>query len=276
MRVPANGNPPCDQRVGVSAPVRGPAPYTYERVAALHPEEGLKRSNTRIYDNSILLDSSYFVSWIGRVGAEGPHRGTPGRAPFRVQLHFLFGAVPHQSKTPGLDDLVPYHSGVPIDLEVFSRPQCFVRVRSSSQPRSDVACVILRHILHQKKDMSSSAILFRGGRGRGYCFGRGHIGPRTNPILRMPTLSVDWFSMVSTLRKSLAELVTSSPDVAKRRKTSSLRQWGFSHNSAKLVRKVLFNVPRVSQARVEHTCFKNLLVSVCFVITSVEEEYQHQ
>ena len=52
-------------------------------------------SKTGTHDDSIVLDSLYFVNCIVKV----PTEGTPRRAPFRIQLHRLSGTVPHRSET---------------------------------------------------------------------------------------------------------------------------------------------------------------------------------
>ena len=76
--VPANGNLPRDQRVGVSALVRGPAPHAYQRAAARCGRQRIlelpatqsrqyRGSQTGSDDGSFLLNSPYLVSWIGPV-----------------------------------------------------------------------------------------------------------------------------------------------------------------------------------------------------------------
>ena len=104
-----------DQRVAVSAPVRGPAPHAYQRVAArcgrqrllepllLHPEEAVRRGRqTGTQDDSILLDSPLprELEWVRcwEILTQGGHRD--GHL-------FEFNYTDFLETLPGLGDEVP-------------------------------------------------------------------------------------------------------------------------------------------------------------------------
>ena len=96
--VPADGNLPYDQGVGVSAPVSGPTLHAYRCVAARCGRQRMLEppaTPSRRFD----LAGQSLPREVDWAGAEGSHTRTPGRTHFRIQLHRLSGTVPHQSET---------------------------------------------------------------------------------------------------------------------------------------------------------------------------------